>query len=598
MHNNNCLGLWKTLGNIICKNKDKHSNINQIKLDNKIVNDPMKITTAFNNYFCNIGKDLASKFDNITDNDHSKFMKEKQNQSMYMHKTNSNEIINLINKLDTKKASGHDEFSAKFLKLCKPYISEQLSEIFNHSITNGVFPDLLKIARVTPIFKKGDKHEISNYRPISVLSLINKLFEKIIHKRLYKYPTKCNIIYQYQFGFREGHSTVQALTEITDRIKNAIDNKMLTCGIMIDLTKAFDTVNHNILLKKLYNYGLRGNVYKLFKSYLTNRKQYVKIKNENSDLKSISCGVPQGSVLGPLLFIIYINDLAYNCKEGIFRIFADDTGIFCHSHDLNSLIVKAKIVLKHIMEWFKLNKLTLNISKTCFIIFRSNRYNSINIPDSITYDNITIFRESQAKYLGLILDEHLNWNAHITDLCNKLKRLFPTFYNIRSYLNEDHIKTLYYSMIHSRINYSCIVYGLTSNENLNKLQILQNKLLKVILKKPYMYPTNALHNELSILQVKDIINQGILTFVHKYLHSELPGVFNDYFQHRHDINDILAGERNLRFLIPPHRTEIGANTMKVKGPKLYNNIINKIKINTSTKVFRKNVKNTFLPYAN
>ena len=191
-------------------------------------------------------------------------MGESCKQSMYMHKTNSTEIEKLISNLDCKKSPGFDELSAKFLKLCAPHISETLANIFNISISSGVYPDYLKTARVTPIYKSGEKSDPSNYRPISVLSLMNKVFEKILHKRLYKYLTKFKILYEYQFGFREGHSTTQALIEITDRLKSAIDNKDLTCGIFIDLTKAFDTVDHNILLEKMFHYGIRGNVYNLF----------------------------------------------------------------------------------------------------------------------------------------------------------------------------------------------------------------------------------------------------------------------------------------------------------------------------------------------
>ena len=454
----------------------------------------------------------------------------------------------------------------------------------------------MKIARVSPIYKKGSKNDPSNYRPISVLSIINKIFEKILHKRLYKYLTKYDILYKYQFGFREGHSTTHALIEATDTIKHAIDNKELTCGIFIDLTKAFDTVDHSILLQKLFHYGIRGNVYNLFKSYLSDRKQYVRVNNENSDMQQVVCGVPQGSVLGPLLFIIYINDLANCCNEGTFRIFADDTGIFCHSKTISLLMEKAAVIMKNIHNWFQSNKLTLNTSKTSFLIFRSSRFSIQQLPDTINFGNSSIHRTSQIKYLGVILDEFMNWNAHIQDLCNNLKCLFPLFYNIRDYLNDDHVKIMYYTMVFSKIKYGSIVYGLTNTENLNKIQILQNRLLKVLLIKPHRYSTNKLHKDLSILKFEDIVKQELMSFTFNYIHRNLPVVFENYFQHRWALDDALSGDSRLRFKTPEHSTIIGENTVKVKASNLFNNVVSKTNLNCKIKSFRNTIKTLLLNY--
>ena len=200
--------------------------------------------------------------------------------------------------------------------------------------------------------KKGSTNILSNYRPISVLSVLNKIFEKLLYKRLYKFLNKHNVLYKYQFGFRQGHSTSHALIEIMDNVRSAIDNDMYTCGIFIDLSKAFDTVNHAILLEKLHHYGIRGQTNKLFESYLTNRKQLVEIDKIRSTCKPITCGVPQGSVLGPLLFLIYINDMANKCPLGNIRLFADDTNIFLSHSNIDELYKNAQLVLTYLFKWF------------------------------------------------------------------------------------------------------------------------------------------------------------------------------------------------------------------------------------------------------
>ena len=344
------------------------------------------------------------------------------------------------------------------------------------------------------------------------------------------------------------------------------------------------------------HYGIRGVVLKLFKSYLTNRMHYVSINNCKSKIQHLNCGVPQGSVLGPLLFLLYINDIAKCYNAGLFRVFADDTGIFCQGNNINDLIETAKEIMIKIEEWFSCNKLTLNVDKTCFVIFKSSRWKNVNIPDSIHFNNKTINRVTCVKYLGLLLDEKLDWKNHVNEVCNGLKRFFPTFYNIRSYVNLTHARTIYYAMLYSKIKYAIPVYGLASQESMNKIQVLQNKLLKVLTKKNYRYSTNQLHNDFEILKVNDITNQEILTFVHSYINNKLPSIFDEYFTHRFSMEMYIASERKIRFIIPRHQTNIGADSLNVKGAQLFNFLKLVIKPNVSSKVFKKAFKKSILEY--
>ena len=301
-----------------------------------------------------------------------------------------------------------------------------------------------------------------------------------------------------------------------------MDNKESTCGIFLDLSKAFDTVNHEILLHKLDHYGIRGPAHKLIKSYLTNRKQFVKIGEYKSELRNITCGVPQGSVLGPLLFILYINDLHRACSSGNIRIFADDTNVFFKCKNEKEITEKGSQIMTQLQSWFSANKLTLNAEKSNFVIFRTKQKKLTDIPDKIHFDNSSISRSSSVKYLGVILDEHLTWNEHIADTCNKLKRYFKIFYSIRRFLNIEQVKTIYYALIYSRIKYGILVYRSANKNKIARIQTLQNKLLKVLLSRNYRHSTNILHNELEILKVNDIAKVDSLAFIHNYFNDKLP----------------------------------------------------------------------------
>ena len=591
----NSQSLWKVFGSIL-NNKKKSKSINKIKVNNIELTDQNVITEEFNKYFSTIGAKLAENFNSENIN-HKAYLRNKVENSFFLHFTTEHEIIKEINNFDCKKSPGYDDISVKFLQAAKNLVAKPLMLIFNKAITTGQYPDALKIAKVIPLFKKGETTLITNYRPISLLSLLNKIFEKLLYRRLYKFLVKHNVLYKYQFGFRKGYSTTMALIEIVNNIKTAIDNNKFVCGIFLDLTKAFDTVDHQILLDKLHHYGVRGQTNNLFKSYLSNRKQFVKIGNSESSHLSINCGVPQGSVLGPLLFLIYINDIANLSPLGNIRLFADDTNVFVEHENLEQLYENAKIILEYLYQWFKDNKLTVNAKKSSFTIFTTSHIrNNTNFPDSIAVNNESILISNSTKYLGITIDQELSWKDHVQELCNGLKGMFSVFYNIRAYLTIDHVKTIYYALIYSRVKYGLSVYGTANRGLIDKIQVLQNQLLKVLTGKPYRYCTNKLHNELKLLKIEDLYKQAILTFVHKFQNNKLPFVFDSYFTSFSEIHNINTRNRNNNFIVPRVTSRLGSTNISFVGAVSWNNLDRLSKEIESEKSFRKSFKDTVLPY--
>ena len=278
--------------------------------------------------------------------------------SMSIPSIHSNEIKSIISKLNNS-APGYDNIPPKIGKLFATQYIDPLTYLINKSIKQGVFPDELKLAKVVPIFKTGDEQLVQNYRPISVLPFISKIYEKIVANYLIDFLESQDLLYKYQFGFRKSHSTSHAIITLIDRVSQALDTGKYVVGLYLDIRKAFDAVPHSTLLKKLYALGVRGNLYNWFESYLKNRKQYVIYNNSESDIDSITHGVPQGSILGPLLFIIIMNDFS-KASELLFAIlFADDTNIFLKGMSYNKIILEMNTELCKIEIWLAANRLTL-----------------------------------------------------------------------------------------------------------------------------------------------------------------------------------------------------------------------------------------------
>ena len=471
---NNCSNrskdTWKHLSYLLNKRKSRSSMINKLILDEQSVTDPQEIADALNDHFCTIGERLSDKLPDYG-NEYQKYITYNIRDSFAILPVDDNDILREIRNLSPNKAPGSDNIGSKLLKLDPLSFCYPLRKIFNKSIEMGKYPDGMKLAKVVPIFKKGPMYISDNYRPISLLSVFNKIFEKILHRNLMKFLESHNILFMYQFGYRKLHSTTTALIEITDKITKLLDEGNYVIGIYLDLTKAFDTVNHEILLYKLWRYGIRGHANDFFRSYLTNRRQYTCTNEKKSTTRTVNCGVPQGSVLGPLFFILYMNDIVKSVNANNIRLYADDTGIFMHNKNIHNLIKQAKTSFRKLQHWFLCNKLTLNCSKSYFSIFHTKNKHVPDGLNEIVVDDVTIKRSASVKYIGLHIDENLNWNIHIDSLIMTLVKYFGIFNQLKDYVSNQLACKLYYAFVYSNVSYGIEVYGSCSDTSLDRLQL-------------------------------------------------------------------------------------------------------------------------------
>ena len=487
---------WKVINNALNKTK-KSTLIPHLKIDDNNIDDPNIMAESFNSYFSQIGENLARS---IPDNNKPfhEFLQSPNTSSIFFTPTDSSEIINIVNNLKTHKSPGFDGINNYLLKSVIKQIVEPLVYIFNLSLTSGQVPNDMKLAKVIPIFKKGDNLLVSNYRPISLLTSLSKVLEKIVYKRTIDFLNKHNILSNDQFGFREKHSTTHALLTFIDKIARSIDSSLHTIGIFLDLSKAFDTINHNILLHKLSHYGIRGKALGWFRDYLTNRKQFVYINGTSSSEQPISCGVPQGSLLGPLLFLIYINDIQNSSEILQFILFADDSNIFYSHSNPIELVAKVNQELVHVTDWIKANKLSLNLKKTNYMVYSNTL---TNLPNQITFDGIVVTEVTSTKFFGVTIDKKLCCNVHIDKICKTISRNIGIITKLRYVLPSANLIMLYSTLIIPYLNYGILAWGNACTTLLNRLFLLQKKILRIIGNTGPRSHTNNLFSQNKILPV-------------------------------------------------------------------------------------------------
>ena len=465
---------------MIHKNNDKSCIIECIKIGNVDCYNKNEISNTFGKYFSQLGGKFANKIGKPM-YDIETYLKviPRSLKSVYLQPTTRFEIGKLISALPNKKSSGHDNIDNIMLKKLNNEVSPILAEIFNHSMCNGIFPNLMKLAEVVPLFKSKDKTVTDNYRPISLLITISKILEKIVYKRTYSFLQEQGLLYNSQYGFRSAHSCENAITELIGHVIKSKELGKPTAALFLDLSKAFDTLIHSVLLKKLEIYGIRGPLLDWYCSYLSQRKLMAKCNNIISKQFDVKFGTPQGSCLGPLLFIIFCNDLHLHLTFLSCIQFADDTTLYCSEKSLRLIESNFNHDLISVYDWFCANKLTLNAEKSICLIFGSNNIDVSKF--HVTLGSCTIYPSQETKFLGLWLDDKLSWKKHQSVLISKLNQGLNMLKRARNLLNMDSLLSLYYAHFHSHLTYAMVVWGGMYNTGMiNKLQKLQNKWIKIV----------------------------------------------------------------------------------------------------------------------
>ena len=387
-------------------------------------------------------------------------------------------VLMTLRRLKVSKSSGFDKIPAKMLRIAADIIAPSLTYIFNLSLSTGEFVDDWKIARVTPIHKYGSRQIVGNYRPISVLPIISKIFEKEIFQQLYKHMNENNLISKFQFGFRPGYSTLSTLTHMCDIWYNNLDNSELTGVVFLDIQKAIDSIDHEILLKKLIFYGVSRIELKWFQSYLTNRCQQCQINGFLSNKGKTICGVPQGSIFGPLLFLIYINDLPNSLMSSVPCLYADDTKIFTSSHDPTEIANNLNSDLENVTDWRNVNKLRSHRTKSKMMVIGSRNNLKSNLDDlrsNIKFDNNDVSPVLSQKCLGTYLDERLAFDVHIEQICKKVCSGIGVLRRIKPFVPRCSLLKLYKSLIQPYFDYCSPLWDTCDKFLKDKLQTLQNR---------------------------------------------------------------------------------------------------------------------------
>lgn len=583
--------IFKELG--ASKNKSsKENKVQSIKIGSKEIHDPEEIANSFNDFFINIAENIKEP---TPHSNHEKLQeycdaKLTENASFNLPLLENGKVLKFLKGLDVSKSTGTDNIGPRLLKIAAPCIADSLTYLCNLSIISSTFPEKWKEAKVKPLHKSGPSNDLNNFRPISILPVLSKLIEKHAHDSLLSYTEANNLLHGTQSGFRPNHSCETALVHMLDKWLTAIDRGDLVGVIFVDFRKAFDLVDHDILLKKLEVYRISKTSLSWFDSYLKSRKQKVSFNNTVSSQINIKYGVPQGSILGPLLFLLFINDLPLHTN--VFTdLYADDTTLYETNSSKKEIEVQLQKALSDLAQWCKLNGMVINMDKTkAMLVTTRQKRSRIDEELKISLNEMPLSLVSNDKVLGIQVDNNLTWSEHISKVSKKMSTNVWLLSKIKSYLSVEHRLLFYKSYIQPHLDYANIVWGNTTKTNLLQIERLQRRACRVILN----YNLENVHqamNDLKIMTFQERVFIRKAKFMFKVSNKITPDYISNIFQKRQQIDAngtesfILRSVAADSFVLPKPNTEMYKLSLAYSGPIVWNCLTKEIKMAPSIQCF-------------
>ena len=534
--------------------KPKSSDVKKLIVDGSEIVHPADIANCFNDFFSSVANDLEARLPPIN-HSHSSYLNVPNPHSFYLFDMNSSECYKIISGMKNT-SSGPDSMPVKIFKSIASSIINPICKLVNLSFRVGLFPSSLKTARITPVYKKGNREELTNYRPIASLPFMSKIFERCMANKLVSFLKKFSILHPSQFGFQKFKSTCDALIHLTNFNYNSLNENKIAVNVLIDLRKAFDTVAHHVLLDKLFSYGIRGTPLNWFRTYLRNRRQYVRVGSFDSSEKIINIGVPQGSTLGPILFLLFINDLP-NASSLLFpTLFADDTTLSIARNEFSDLISVLNQELQSVKEWTVSSRLSINVDKTEMVLI-SNK-NVMNINGQVLFDNEFLNFSNSCVFLGTRLDHKLSFADHTGYVLDKLSKNTGILYRIKDDMTPQARLNYYYALLYPYLSYNIVVWGSTFQCHLNPVVLIQKRIMRLIAGADFLAHTSPLFKEFKVLKFNDIFTYSVSVYMFK-------AIRDGYYSPQHNLPTRHGHEISSSF----NRLTTTQHRISFTGPKIW-----------------------------